>query len=184
MHIHWAKTLDTFENQRCSSWNMCILTWLLIFAFWSILRPFFKLEHPNLVQLEHLIDFNFADYMTHFLAMFTKKASFSHWIKKCFVNWSLICDAHSLGQDLGHFRKTASQFIKYAHIYQMTNFHIMVIPEAIFIWSQYWNQRVLLQNVPTWWFTDRLAHAQHATFLVPNHQPEYYSQSICVVINA
>ena len=34
---------------------MRILTRLLIFTFWSILRPFFKLEHLNLVQLEHLI---------------------------------------------------------------------------------------------------------------------------------
>ena len=51
-------------------------------------------------------------------------------IKKMF-NWFHICDAHSLGQDLGCFRKPASQLIKYVHIYQITDFRIMVIPEAI-----------------------------------------------------
>ena len=29
---------------------MRLITWLLIFAFWSFLRPFFKLELSNLVQ--------------------------------------------------------------------------------------------------------------------------------------
>ena len=67
--------------------------------------------------------------------------------KKCFVNWSLICDAHSLGQDLEHFRKPASQLVKYANIYPITNFHIMVIPEAIFIRSQYWPSGIVIACV-------------------------------------
>ena len=54
MHIHWGKTLDAFENQHRSSLNMCIYTQLLIFALWSFLRPVFKLEQSNLVQLEDL----------------------------------------------------------------------------------------------------------------------------------
>ena len=37
----------------CSSLNMCILIQLLIFTFWSLLRPFFKLRPSNFVQLEH-----------------------------------------------------------------------------------------------------------------------------------
>ena len=37
------------------------------------------------------------------------------------------------GQGLGRFRKPASQLIKYVHIYPITDFHSMVIPEAIFI---------------------------------------------------
>ena len=45
MHIHSGKTLDAFENQHRSSLNMHIFTQLLIFALWSFLRPFFKLEH-------------------------------------------------------------------------------------------------------------------------------------------
>ena len=64
--------------------------------------------------------------------MFITKAPFTRWIKKCFVYWSHICDTHSLGQDLGRFWKPASQLIKYAHICPITDFHIMVIPEAIF----------------------------------------------------
>ena len=67
--------------------------------------------------------------------------------KKCFVNWSLICDAHSLGQDLEHFRKSASQLVEYAHIYPITNFHIMVIPDAIFIRSQYWPSGIVISCV-------------------------------------
>ena len=55
MHIHWSKTLDAFENQhRSSSLNMRMITRLLIFAFWSLLRLFFKLELSNLVRLGHL----------------------------------------------------------------------------------------------------------------------------------
>ena len=45
IHIHWCKTLDAFENQHCSTLNMHIqniFTQLLIFAFWSFLRPFFS----------------------------------------------------------------------------------------------------------------------------------------------
>ena len=53
-------------------------------------------------------------------------------IKKYFFIWLHICYAHSLGQDLGGFWKPALQLIKYAHIYQITDFHITVIPEAIF----------------------------------------------------
>ena len=52
VHIHWGKTLDVFEKQHRSSLNMCILTQLVIFAFWSFLRPFFKLRRSNLVQLK------------------------------------------------------------------------------------------------------------------------------------
>ena len=37
-----------------------------------------------------------------------------------------------LGQDLGRFRKPASQLIKYAHIDPITDFCILVIPETIF----------------------------------------------------
>ena len=53
IHIHWGKTLDTYENQHRCSLTMCILTQLLIFAFRSFLRLFFKLEPLNLVQLKH-----------------------------------------------------------------------------------------------------------------------------------
>ena len=52
--------------------------------------------------------------------------------KKIFFDWFHICDAHSLGQDIGCFRKPASQFIKYVHIYPITDFRILVILEAIF----------------------------------------------------
>ena len=53
IYIHWGKTLDAFENQHRNSLNMCILTQLLIFAFRSFLKQFFKLEPLNLVQLKH-----------------------------------------------------------------------------------------------------------------------------------
>ena len=54
-------------------------------------------------------------------------------MKKYFFNWFHICDAHSLGQDLGHFWKPASQqLIKYVHNYLITDFRILAIPEAIF----------------------------------------------------
>ena len=35
-------------------------------------------------------------------------------------------------QDLGHIRKPTSQLIKYAHMDPITDFCILVIPEAIF----------------------------------------------------
>ena len=35
-------------------------------------------------------------------------------------------------QDLGHIRKPTSQLIKYAHMDSITDFCILVIPEAIF----------------------------------------------------
>ena len=54
MHIHWGNTLYAFENQHRSSLNMRNFAELLIFAFWSFLRPFFKLEQWNLVQLADL----------------------------------------------------------------------------------------------------------------------------------
>ena len=56
IHIHWDKALGAFKNQHSSSLNMCILTQFLIFAFWSFLRPYIKLEPSNLVQLEHWAD--------------------------------------------------------------------------------------------------------------------------------
>ena len=49
-----------------------------------------------------------------------------------FVNWIHICDANSLGQDLGSFWKPASQFIKYEHNFPIADFGIMLIPEAVF----------------------------------------------------
>ena len=51
--MNWGKTLDAFENHLAH--QICAY-WLddLIFAFWSFLRPFFKLERSNLIQLEHL----------------------------------------------------------------------------------------------------------------------------------
>ena len=52
--------------------------------------------------------------------------------KKYIFNCLYICDAHSLGQDLGCFRKPASQLIKYVHMHSIPAFCIMVIPEAIF----------------------------------------------------
>ena len=42
MHIHRGKTLDCFENQHHSSINICIFTRLLIFTFWSVMKPFFQ----------------------------------------------------------------------------------------------------------------------------------------------
>ena len=54
MHIHWGNTLDAFENKHHSSLYMRIITQLLIFALWSFLKPFFKLEQSNLVHLEDL----------------------------------------------------------------------------------------------------------------------------------
>ena len=53
-------------------------------------------------------------------------------MKKIFFNWFHIWDTYSLGQDLGRFRKPAAQLIKYAHIDPITDFCILVIPEAIF----------------------------------------------------
>ena len=52
--------------------------------------------------------------------------------KKSFFNWFHIGDAHLLGQDLARFQKPALQLIKYVHTYSITDFRIMVIPEAIF----------------------------------------------------
>ena len=52
--------------------------------------------------------------------------------KKYSFNWFYIWDAYSLEQDLGCFRKPASQLIKYAHIDLITDFCILVIPGAIF----------------------------------------------------
>ena len=54
--IHLVYPIHDTGNGPCSSLNMHILTQLLIFAFWSFLRPFFKLEPSNLVQLGHLTD--------------------------------------------------------------------------------------------------------------------------------
>ena len=50
--MHLVCPIHDAGNGLCSSLNMCILTQLLIFTFWSFLRPFFKLEPSNLVQLE------------------------------------------------------------------------------------------------------------------------------------
>ena len=52
-NIHIVHPIHDTGNGLCCSWNMCILTQLLIFTFWSFLRPFFKLEPSNLVQLKH-----------------------------------------------------------------------------------------------------------------------------------
>ena len=41
-------------------------------------------------------------------------------------------DAYSFWQDLGRFWKPASQLIRYVHIDLITDFCILVIPEAIF----------------------------------------------------
>ena len=43
-----------------------------------------------------------------------------------------MCGAHLLGQDLGRFRKPASQLIEYAHTDPITDLRILVIPVAIF----------------------------------------------------
>ena len=51
--IHLVRSIHDTGNGSCSSLNMHILTQLLIFAFWSFLRPFFKVEPSNLIQLEH-----------------------------------------------------------------------------------------------------------------------------------
>ena len=46
-------SLRDFRKPASQLLNMRILTRLVIFAVWSFLRPFFKLGHSNLVQLEH-----------------------------------------------------------------------------------------------------------------------------------
>ena len=51
--IHLVRPIHDTGSGTYSSLNMHILTQLLIFAFWSFLRPFFKLEPSNLVQLGH-----------------------------------------------------------------------------------------------------------------------------------
>ena len=47
--LHLVRPIHDTGNGPCSTLNMRILTQLLIFAFWSFLRPFFKLEPSNLV---------------------------------------------------------------------------------------------------------------------------------------
>ena len=45
MHIHWGKTLDAFETQYRSSFNIRILTQLLIFAFWWLPKAVFSSQN-------------------------------------------------------------------------------------------------------------------------------------------
>ena len=45
-------------------------------------------------------------------------------------------DTHLLGQDLGRFRKLASQLIEHAHIDPIVDFRILVIPVAVFFSSR------------------------------------------------
>ena len=45
--IHPVCSIHDTGNGSCSSSNMRILTQLLIFTFWSLLRPFFKLGPSN-----------------------------------------------------------------------------------------------------------------------------------------
>ena len=52
IHLVHPQVQDT-GNGPCSSLNTCTLTQWLIFAFWSFVRPFFKLEPSDLVLLEH-----------------------------------------------------------------------------------------------------------------------------------
>ena len=56
--IHLVCPIHDTGNGHWSSSNMRTLTQLLIFAFCSLLKPFFKLEPSNLVQLEHWTDYN------------------------------------------------------------------------------------------------------------------------------
>ena len=51
--IHLVRPIHDAGNGPCSSLDMRILTQFLIFALWSFLGPFFKLEPSSLVQLEH-----------------------------------------------------------------------------------------------------------------------------------
>ena len=75
-----------------------------------------------------------------FSAMFSTFSSYVHREgsvntinkKKYYFNWFHISEAYSLGQDLGRFRKPASQLILYAHIDRITDFCILVISEAIY----------------------------------------------------
>ena len=55
IHINQGKTMDAFKNQHHSWLNM------LIFAFWLLLRWFFKLELSDLAQLECLTMYNYIN---------------------------------------------------------------------------------------------------------------------------
>ena len=54
-----------------------------------------------------------------------------HAKQKIFFNAFHVRETHSLGQDLECFWKSASQLIKYVHTDPITDFRILVIPEAI-----------------------------------------------------
>ena len=102
MHIHWGKALNALENQHHSSLNMCILTLLLIFAFWSFLMPFFKLKHANgpVGALSMLVNLwlwlNFCPWLDAFSRYVkTLRELWTVWC--CNIEWSLWCNIEGGG---------------------------------------------------------------------------------------
>ena len=112
VHIHWAKTLDIFENQHCSSLSMRISsTQLLIFALWPLLRPFFQagaFKFSSVGALNTLINLNHGFYDSKHSRSPRRSKDDSRHSRSCSPRDSKRRRSRSLSKDRARRRQTES----------------------------------------------------------------------------